>query len=931
MVETLLHRAAECGYDDSPSLSWIVEACELSFTEPFAAYAALEPGVAPGMRETEPAARGLAGLFRARILANRGDYHGSLATLRDVSNDFRIAGMPLEVIRAKIGTLRGLRGTGQVQRSVDDAVGMLDRWQDEVVVSPASIDLNARLQTELSLSLVVLGRNVEALHRLDHAWNRFRAEGDVYTAAVCERTRGEAYLGLGQVHRAIDELERARVAFEHAGHPLDAARCATPQAAALTRLGRGAEAVALLEEIRPVLEHHGAAAARARLELTISESLLAVGLAWDARAEAREAAGHYLDLLRGDDAARSELHSALASIMIGEPEAAHRAVTAARRLLSDTGDRQLQASVRLTGAALSLNDGDVTTATSEAEQVLGLLGSQQHTDPELQISALLLAAHDPHDLGRAGRRLDEASALTSELGMDSMRLRCALAEAQLNRHDDEPEKAASVLKDALVTQLVDQPGRATGDLPSSGHFALALAFDEMIRLLVHQATPRALAEAWRWTSVSKAVVSDDYVAAIMRHRRREDADQSSARGFQTTPALVELSRQLDGAGRDRPSADVALRKAQNDVRRILHHRLHPARDVGEAMIPRSDAPTPEGPLLQFHVVGDDVVVLVIREGQVYARMLPGAAGTSRRLLSEWWVECSRLAHLGATLTTSEPTGTPAAIRDLGTLLVDPVVDLLIDLPDGATLAVVGHQHLDELPLEAMLFEGQHLSERFALRFVVGLDPVMLRSLGPRQRPAGDESSRSGVLVLAVPDDAAPAIADEAEGIGLLHDDVTVLVGEEATTQVLAEQGRHHAVVHFSCHGIFDVEQPRGSGIRLGDRWLLAGEIMDADLTDTVVVLNACATGRVAKSATDMGGLVWSFLAAGCAGVVSTTWPVSDEAASSFALELHRHLAADVDPATAVDAARAHLARRHPHPWQWAAFRYTSAGELLLHV
>lgn len=346
----------------------------------------------------------------------------------------------------------------------------------------------------------------------------------------------------------------------------------------------------------------------------------------------------------------------------------------------------------------------------------------------------------------------------------------------------------------------------------------------------------------------------------------------------------------------------------------------------------SDA-VPEGPLLQWHVFGADMAVFVVREGQVYGRVLRGTAERCRELMDQWWIATAR--HVHAVDTSPRVSSEECALlTQLSVALVDPVADLLVDLPPGAALTVVGHGPLEEVPLEALRIEGEVLSDRFDLLFAVGIDPGVLSTPAlepePRRATASPRTlADDRILVLAVPDDAAPSIADEADRILGLRPGATVLRGEDASVQALATLGRAHGLVHLACHGIFDAAHPRGSALRLGDRWLPAGEIAHLDLLDTVVVMNACATGRMIKTGSDMGGLVWSFLAAGAAGVVATTWPVSDVVATEFAEAFHRSLADGAPPATAVAEGRRRVRERFPHPWHWAAFRFTSAADVVL--
>src|SRR5207245_10921531 len=74
-------------------------------------------------------------------------------------------------------------------------------------------------------------------------------------------------------------------------------------------------------------------------------------------------------------------------------------------------------------------------------------------------------------------------------------------------------------------------------------------------------------------------------------------------------------------------------------------------------------------------------------------------------------------------------------------------------------------------------------------------------------------------------------------------DAHLLAGEEASTGRLAAHAARAPWIHFAGHGLYRAQAPHESGLRLADRWLLAGEVSDLTLRSRWVTLSACQSAR----------------------------------------------------------------------------------------
>jgi CHAT domain-containing protein len=154
----------------------------------------------------------------------------------------------------------------------------------------------------------------------------------------------------------------------------------------------------------------------------------------------------------------------------------------------------------------------------------------------------------------------------------------------------------------------------------------------------------------------------------------------------------------------------------------------------------------------------------------------------------------------------------------------------------------------------------------------------------RRRPAAAGGRR---VVVGVADEEAPSIAEEASVIAAADSESRLLLGSDASVAAVRAASREANLLHIASHGRFVAESPLQSGLRLGDCWLTAREILSMRLPASLVILSGCDTGRVAVDGGDeVVGLLRSFFASGARGVVLSGWPVHDESAVRFMIEIH---------------------------------------------
>ncbi|MBM7515815.1 CHAT domain-containing protein [Nocardioides nitrophenolicus] len=801
--------------------------------------------------------------LRGDLAVASGELGAAASAYRTARRHWLAAGEPAEAVRAAAGGLEVQLLVGEFAAA---EAGLL-RLQAELRAL-ARHDLRvprlgALVQRQLADARAGRGELGAALRQYDGAENLFAALGDVDSIARLQHRRGLAALDAGLTHSALLELDRSRRAYAAAGQPDRAAAVATRVAEAYSATGQVARALDVLDCVAPDVPHtqwHVALHALVR-----SGALLRAGCAAEAHAEACAAEEVFVRIGAVEHSARAALASARASLAWGRRRAAAAELEVADRLFGECGSRQMRLRTWLLRAEVARALGDLDGARAAADRVLA--AEDADTPPAVAVHARLAAARVA-EVDAATVLLDEADQRAAQAGSPELEVDVLLARARHERRTRQVAEAVETLRRALAA------GRAweqrLGPRGRVGCPSLTDAAEELILLLIERGDHAGRVEALRRARAAKRAPVRLPVADPAR-----------------SAAPVERGRRLESLLADAVAVAAVVR---------------PGEPVEEVL-----PSVPDGSLVEFYVAGDDIVVFVARDGHVDARVLTSATEGSRRLVRAWQQECLLMAP-GCGVPAGHTSS--AALDGLFDLLLAPVVDLLEDLDDR--LQVVGHRHLHGVPFDALLDE-------------VGPWYSHLARPGAPADPAGEPAAAAalGTLVIAVPDANAPSIADEAAMIRRVLPAAEVLVGPAATSAAVAGRSAGAEVVHFACHGVFRPDDPLGSGLRLADGWLRAGDVAAGavPLDGAVVVLSACSSGRSPDHTAEEVGLVPACLAAGARGVVAALWAVDDEVTLELMTHFYDELAAGSEPAVALRRARRRVARRHPHPYHWAAFRY----------
>jgi CHAT domain-containing protein len=535
----------------------------------------------------------------------------------------------------------------------------------------------------------------------------------------------------------------------------------------------------------------------------------------------------------------------------------------------------------------------------------------------------------------------------------------AAATAEATRQAAVREVAAT-LSDEQALAFQDQ------DYETLDH-ALAIALDS--------ADAKLLARAW-----TLAIGARGQITAIQAQRLAQ------ARAS-TEPTLSALWNEWKSAG---AALEAAAPSRREDARRQLaaiERRLAQALPQGDALTGtaididalRKDLPA-DSALVWLHDLrhrkpydfANDAVDR--RAAETWAFILPAGNAPIRPLrLGSAVAIAADLAAWQAQL--GNPSSSLARVRELGGRLAQAVWQPIADSTKATRVFIVAEGPLLRLPWAALPQGDGWLVERGPALHLLNHERELrlpsaraaaTHALLAVADPRGDHAGaplRRGECTQAQTLPALPGARREVARLAALLDEdgsrapLLSLVGDEASEARFRREAPHASVLHLATHGVLaganacaDADTrgvtlsatagPDDAGAPMallfaaptaasGDDGLLHGaEIAALDLSAVRwAVLAACSTSSGStRTYEGLYGLARAFRLAGAATVLSSLWPVDDEATAQWSEALYRARLHDgVDTPTALQRAQRSVlvgrraSGRSEHPWYWAGF------------
>jgi CHAT domain-containing protein len=316
-------------------------------------------------------------------------------------------------------------------------------------------------------------------------------------------------------------------------------------------------------------------------------------------------------------------------------------------------------------------------------------------------------------------------------------------------------------------------------------------------------------------------------------------------------------------------------------------------------------------LIEYFSIGDRLIAAVVTpEGvEVVPVTLMSRVGAALRLLR---LQFSKF-NLGREYTD---TFQDALLRSSTVHLQELHAELLAPLRNylhADHVVIVPHGVLHYLPFHALHDGKRYLIDSVSVSYAPS---ASVFALCQQKASGGCKSS----LILGVPDERAPFIADEVRTVAAILPNAELFVGQQANEQVLSEKGAHSRLVHIATHGSFRQDNPMFSGIRLGGSYLSLYDLYQLRLDADLVALSGCATGlNVVAAGDELLGLIRGLLFAGARSLLLSLWDVHDRTTADLMKAFYERFCEGENVAKALQHAMAQLRAAHPHPYYWAPF------------
>ena len=890
----------------------------------------------------------------------------ALPFLDAAGGEFLAIGDEVGWARTRIGRVSAclrLNRTGEALRDAAAAREVFIRYGK--LLRAGQIDVNAAIIN------YELGQYDQALRLFDRAIETYALQGegvDLYIA----RARGNKAITLaaqGRFREAVALHEQARSTFAtHRSQEVAVAREELNIAQISAAQGHYSQALLLFNRSRSIFQNHTMQLEAAEVAQQTCVCLLRLNRAQ----ETYELAGETVTYFRNSPSnrhnlAHSLMYQAEAALLKDDLHDADEKLREAGVILEEIGFMGLAARVRLLQAELYFARGQVAASLRETRYVADVFAEQEAL-PQLARASLLQAriAFIQGDISTARDLCIQALDIARGQGLLDLKCRCDALLGQIAEQSSDLEAAARYYAQAIEGidevqghLVLDERSSFLEDKSEIYQRAVILALKrenkDQALVYVEKAKSRVLGDYLRNNIDIRLRAGDKAGEAILEDlaRLREEQAWFSSIVYETEneanlsdTAIIRIRSMKPGQARQE------MRKRERKIEQLLEQmQLRLAGDLvarprsqwNDSLVPSllhyphsspgngSGGIQPQSLLLEYYLAGQDLYLFQLGRGVIEVHCVRGAVPQIERLLALWRVNLDLVGQAsGAHEYSSDFAGLRENCRGLlerlYRLLLAPVAD---SLSTYTHLTVVPYGVLHYLPFHA-LFDGQQfLAERLHISYLPAaalLDICQQRA----QRVKARGMNLANSLVMGLSDDGRLSFAVREAEVVARRLGARSILNEAATAALLREVAPVCPVVHIAAHGLFRLDAPNFSSIKLADRQLSTIEVFNLDLSScSLVTLSACETGRASIGGGDeVMGLGRGFLYAGAASLLATLWKVDDASSAELMEIFYQALLSGYTKAAALASAqRAFLQRArssghayYTHPYFWAAFQ-----------
>jgi len=868
--------------------------------------------------------------------------------------EFLAFGDEVSWARTRIGRVSAclqLNRTGEALRDAAAAREVFVRYGKHL--RAGQIDVNAAIINYES------GQYDQALRLFDRAIETYAIQGEGVELYIARAKANKAITlaAMGRFREAVALHEQARATFaNHQGQEVSVARQELNIALIYAAQGHFSQALLLFNRSRNIFQHNSMQFQASEVAQQTCHCLLrlnrveeAYELAGETISYFRQSPGHRHNL------AHSLMYQAEAAMLEGDYRDADEKLQEASTILEEIGFSGLASVVRLQQAELYFADGNLEASLREARHVADAFAEQEAL-PQLARAALLQAriAANLGDTTSAEYLCHQALDIAQGQDLLDLEYRCDYLLGQIAEHHGDLAKAASYYDRAMngidIVQshlVMDERSSFLEDKGGVYKRAVILALKrgnyERALVYVEKAKSRVLGDYLRNNIDIRLRAGDQAGEAILEDLARLREEQAwfsnivyeaeNEAGLSDT-AIMRIRSMAPGQARQE------MQKRERSIEHMLEQlQLRLAGDLVSRSRPQwTDSiitklwPKIEHTvlMLEYYLTEQDLYIFEITRDGIDVHIVKDAVPRLERLLSLWRVNLDLAARASGARDRAQAF---AGLQENCLGLLQRLYDLLLRpvasaLESCEHLTIVPYGMLHYLPFHC-LFDGvQFVVERLDVSYLPSA--ALMEICHQRgQRAEVNRIPLKKSLVMGLSDGGRLAFAvQEAEAVAQQLGAPGIL-NQDATTTLLQEAGANSPIVHIAAHGLFRLDAPNFSHIKLADRQLSTIEVFNLDLSScTLVTLSACETGRAIVGGVDeVIGLGRGFLYAGAASLMPTLWKVDDASSAELMEMYYQALLSDYGKAAALAGAqRAFLVRARTsiisyrvHPYFWAGF------------
>ncbi|GAC1371109.1 MAG: CHAT domain-containing protein [Ktedonobacteraceae bacterium] len=857
--------------------------------------------------------------------------------------------------RTRIGRVSACLQLNRTTEALDDAEAAHAIFMRHGKLRRAGqIDVNAAIIN------FELGQYDQALRLFDRAIETYALHGDGIELNIA-RARGNKALtlaALGKFREAVALHEQARATFVKYGEreEISVAREELNIADIYAAQGHYSQALLLYNQSRALFQKHNISLFAAEVAQQMCLCLVCLNRS----REAYELADETVTFFRSSpgprhNLARSLMHQASATILMERFTEADTMLREASSLLEEGGFTRLAALARLKRAELYFADKQLDASLSEAEYVADVFAEQEDLPHLAQVMLLQgLIADAKGRTTTAYELCNQALDIAQGQGLLELKYPCYDLLGQIAEREGKLDEAASYYE--LAVQGIEEvQSRLVMDARTSflenkrGIYqrAIVLALKRGLKdqalIYVEKAKSRALGDYLRSNIDIRLRVddqTDEHILEDLEQLREEQAWFSSIvhntedEGSMSDTAIMRI-RAIDPL-----HARSEMQKRERRIEQLLEQMQ--LRAAGELVTrPRSNWTNtivtslwpnlePTTLVLEYYLTDQDLYIFQLTQHGIDVEVLSGVVPKLERLHSLWRTNLELAAQAA---NSPDPEQAFLGLQQNSLGLLQRLYDLLLRplasaLDNCEHMIIVPYGFLHYLPFHCLFDGAQFAVERFEISYLPSASLMdICRQRGQAILMRGVQLGKS--LVMGLSDGGRLAYAVQEANVVAKRLRVSSVLDVAATTTLLRRAGPTSPIVHIAAHGLFRLDAPNFSYIKLADRQLSTIEAFNLNLAEcSLVVLSACETGRAVVAGVDeVIGLGRGFLYAGAASLLPTLWKVDDASSAELMGMFYQALLSSYTKAAALSSAQRTFVTRarisaqsyRIHPYFWAAF------------